>query len=271
MKNVTSAPQRFLLIKCGGSIINDNVELTILLNNIALLKQHGFSIVIVHGGGPDITRLCNELKVASSFVNGQRVTSLEVLAVTQMALLGQINCNLVHKLNMAGVSAIGLSGHDANLLIADFINREELGYVGRIKRVNADLIHSILKLGLTPVIAPIGVDAIGNSYNINADLVAADVACALLVDKLILLSDIDGFYLDSADKNSKVSQLSSQQIQQMLCAGTISGGMIPKLMACERAVCGGVPSAHIINGRNPEGMVSLAHDIAAIGTTIIRE
>lgn len=260
--------QKSILIKCGGSIINEIEELTILLDNIAALKQQGFDIIIVHGGGPDINRLCKELHVESLFVNGQRVTSLEVLEITQMALLGKVNCNLVHRLNMAKVPSIGLSGHDVNLIIADFINKSEMGYVGKVKKVNTNFIYSLLDLSITPVIAPIGVDDNGNTYNINADLVASAVAVALKVDKLVLLSDIDGFYQDFNDKTSLVSQLSVSQIDHMLSANQIGGGMIPKLTACSSAVKHGVGSAHIINGNKPDGIISLAHGHKTIGTTI---
>lgn len=260
-----------ILIKCGGSIINNTEELTILLDNIALLKQQGFSIVIVHGGGPDITRLCKDLKLESQFINGQRVTSYEILEVTQMALLGRVNCNLVHKLNMSGVAALGLSGHDMSLIGAEFIDKQNMGYVGQVTQVNTNLLYSLLSLDITPVIAPIGVDNEGNSYNINADLVAGAVARELKVDKLVLLSDIDGFYLDFKDKNSLVELLDTKQIADMLAKSEINGGMIPKLTACEIAVGNGVKSAHIINGNNPHGLITLATTNKTVGTTIVRK
>ncbi|HLX55140.1 MAG TPA: acetylglutamate kinase, partial [Aquella sp.] len=166
-------------------------------------KKEGFSVVIVHGGGPDITQLCNKLNIESEFVNGQRVTNRDILDATQMALLGKINCNLVYKLNLAKVDAIGLSGHDVNLINADFENQQELGFVGKINKINCNFLMKLLSLGITPVIAPLGVDTSldceeynGNTYNINADLVAAEIAKALKAHKLILLSDIDGFYGD---------------------------------------------------------------------------
>ena len=275
--NQPNKNQHIILIKCGGSIINNTLELDILLDNIATLKKVGLSVVIVHGGGPDITKLCNKLNIKSEFINGQRVTSKDVLDATQMALLGHINCNLVYKLNLAKVEAIGLSGHDVNLINAEFINQQELGFVGKINHINVNFLMNLLNLGITPVIAPLGVEAnvgcdefSGNIYNINADLVAAEIAKALKAHKLILLSDIDGLYRDINDPNSLVTELSTHEILQMLAQNKISGGMIPKLTACEIAVTGGVSTAHIINGNQPHQLVAVVTDAnTTIGTTIL--
>jgi acetylglutamate kinase len=260
--------RELLVIKCGGSIINNTNELGILLDNIAILKSHGFDIVIVHGGGPDINQLCTKLDIQSQFVNGNRVTSKEVLEVTQMALLGKVNCALVHKLNIIKVPSIGLSGHDVNLIEATFVNQNELGFVGQVEKINIDFIHKLLGFGITPVIAPIGVDNNGNCYNINADIIAGEIANVLNAYKLILLSDIDGFYRDFKDKNSLVDILTTSEISDMLDKNMISGGMIPKLKSCVIAVNGGTNSAHIINGNHPHGLISITSN--PIGTTIIK-
>lgn len=258
-----------LVIKCGGSIINNIKELDILLNDVATLKKNGFNIVIAHGGGPDINELCSKLNIKSEFKNGNRVTSKEILEVTQMALLGKVNCGLVQKLNMINIKSIGLSGHDANLIKATFINKDELGYVGQVQSINVDLINKLLELDITPVIAPIGIDDNGNCYNINADIVAGEVSSAVKAQSLILLSDIDGYYSDFKDKSSLVKQLTTGQINQMLASNTVHGGMIPKLASCEIAVRGGAKSAHIINGNHPGGLISVTIGQNPVGTTVI--
>lgn len=243
---------KILVIKCGGSIVNNQKELQILLDNIAKLKSSGYKIVIVHGGGPDINKLCNDLHVESKFVDGLRVTTEDVLNVTQMALLGKTNNNLVYKLNLSGINAIGLSGHDNNLLIAEFTDKEKFGFVGDVKTVNTKLILDLLNLDLISVIAPLAVDHQGNTLNINADLVAAVVAANLKAEKLILLSDIDGYYSDYKDKTTLVARLSSGEIEKLLYIDkSVAGGMIPKLASCLNAVKGGVDTAHIVNGNIP--------------------
>lgn len=258
-----------LVIKCGGSIVNNQKELQILLDNIGKLKKYGYKIVIVHGGGPDINKLCNDLNVESKFVDGLRVTTEDVLNVTQMALLGKTNNNLVYKLNLSGINAIGLSGHDNNLLIAKFTNKEKFGFVGDVKTVNDGLILDLLNLNLTPVIAPLAIDNEGNTLNINADLVASVVAASLKAEKLILLSDIDGYYSDYKDKTTLVQRLSSNEIEKLLYVDkSVAGGMIPKLASCLNAVKGGVVTAHIVNGNTPNIILDVMQK--SIGTEIIR-
>lgn len=272
INNTINSKQRVVVIKCGGSIINDSSELNILANSIANLKKDGFQLVVVHGGGPEITGLCKRLNIQSSFVNGYRVTSKEVLDATQMALLGITNSQLVYQLNRANVTSIGLSGHDANLINADFMNEEELGFVGEITHINTTLLLNLLNMGITPVIAPLGVDSgpNGNTYNINADLVAAEVAAALKAYQLVLLSDIDGFYSDINNPDSIIKLLTVNEVTTMLQTDKISGGMIPKLTACNVALAGGASSTHIINGKQPQQLTAIVNNPnAGIGTTII--
>lgn len=262
---------KILLIKCGGSILNNACELESLINNIAKLKQSAYQVVLIHGGGPDINQLCHALNVGSSFINGLRVTTSAVLNIIQMALLGKTNNNLVHKLNLAKIEAIGLSGHDANLLNADFINEATMGFVGNITQVNTKLIAQLLNLNLLPVIAPLAVDTKGNVFNVNADLVASAVATALNAHMLILLSDIDGFYLNYPDKSSLITKLTSSKLEQLIdTAGAVSGGMIPKLTACLTAVNANVNSAHIINGNTPNAILDIIEKPYSIGTTVVK-
>ncbi|MFN7094165.1 MAG: acetylglutamate kinase [Burkholderiales bacterium] len=259
-----------IVVKCGGSIINNQAELASLIQDVATLKSQGFTIVIVHGGGPDITDLCQALAISSNFVNGLRITNDDVLAVTQMALLGKTNNNLVYKFNLANIPAIGLSGHDATLLRADFVNQSQLGYVGKVTQVNGALVQNLLALGLTPVIAPLGVDHLGNTFNINADFVAAEVAVALGAEKLVLLSDIDGYYQNFHDKTSVIPLLKDSQIEHLIATQQISGGMVPKLMSCLTAVQAGVKSAHIVNGNRPQSLINAVTSEHPHGTTVIQ-
>jgi acetylglutamate kinase len=263
---------KILVIKCGGSIINNQEELHGLINNILQLKKSEYKIVLVHGGGPDINQLCNDLHIKSEFVDGLRVTSEEVLTVTQMALLGKTNNNLVYKLNLAGVTAIGLSGHDNNLLIAGFTNKDKFGFVGDVKKVNTKLIFDLLALDLTPVIAPISIDGTGNTLNVNADLVASVIASNLKANKLILLSDIDGYYANYKDKNTLVAKLTVAEIEQLLYVDkNIAGGMIPKLTSCLDAVNGGVNSAHIVNGNTTNAILQTVLHPHDIGTIVLKD
>lgn len=263
---------KILVIKCGGSIINNQEELHGLINNILQLKKSGYKIVLVHGGGPDINKLCNDLQIKSEFIDGLRVTTEEILTITQMALLGKTNNNLVYKLNLAGINAIGLSGHDNNLLVAEFTNKDKFGFVGNVKKVNTKLILDLLNLDLLSVVAPLAVDGAGNTLNINADLVASAIAASLKANKLILLSDIDGYYEDYKDKNTLVAKLTVTEIEKLLYFDkSVAGGMIPKLASCLDAVKGGVNSAHIVNGNTRNAILQTALHPHSIGTTIVTD
>lgn len=260
---------KILVIKCGGSIVNNQKELQILIDNIAKLKSSGYKIVIVHGGGPDINKLCIDLNVESKFVDGLRVTTEDVLNVTQMALLGKTNNNLVYKLNANGINAIGLSGHDNSLLVAEFTDKDKFGFVGDVKTVNTKLIIDLLNLDLISVIAPLAIDQKGNTLNVNADLVASVVASSLKAQKLILLSDIDGYYSDYKDKTTLVAKLTSSEIEKLLYIDkSVAGGMIPKLASCLNAVAGGVNAAHIVNGNTPDIILDLMQK--NVGTEVIK-
>lgn len=271
MQTLQKIHQAPLLIKCGGSIINNVDELSKLLQDLIQLKALGYPIILLHGGGPDINQLCAQLNLTSTFSQGLRVTTAEILAVTQMALLGKTNCGLVHKLNQNNILALGVSGHDANLLIADFIDQDKLGYVGEIFAVNTPLLDNLLNLGIIPVIAPLAIDKKGNTLNINADLAAAAVAVAMKAQQLILLSDIDGYYANYPDPTSLVKILNTLEVAQLLAdSTTVSDGMRPKLSACLNAVNGGVSLAQIVNGNLAQSLLTAVQNPLQIGTSIIK-
>lgn len=256
-----------IVIKCGGSIIND--ELNNLIENIAQLIKMEYKVILVHGGGNDIKALSDALNLKSNFINGLRVTTSETLEVAKMVLLGKNNVNLVHKLNTASISALGLSGHDINLLVAEYIDQENLGFVGEIKQVNTSFLNLLLEQGIVPVVAPLAIDNSSNTLNINADLAASKIAASIGADKLLLLTDVDGLYTNYADKNSLVSLITDIELNALLKhSNEINGGMIPKLNACIEAVNDGVNSAHIINGQH--NFLEAITDINSIGTKITK-
>ena len=220
-------------------------------------------------GGPDISQLCEKLSVKTSFVNGLRVTSKEILDITQMALLGQTNATLVQSFNLNNIPAVGLSGHDINLLIAEFVDQESLGYVGKIVKVNGDFLKLLLANKILPVIAPLVIDGNGNTFNVNADMVAAAIAISIKAKRLILLSDIDGYYANFPDKDSLVKFLSKSEVQAILDRPEkVIEGMKPKLTSCLEATSNGVISAHIINGKVAQGLIKVIEFPNSIGTTI---
>lgn len=271
MQTLQKIHQAPLLIKCGGSIINNVDELSKLLKDLSQLKALGYPIILLHGGGPDINQLCAQLNLTSTFSQGLRVTTAEILAVTQMALLGKTNCGLVHKLNQNNMLAVGVSGHDANLLMANFIDQDKLGYVGEIFAVNTPLLDNLLNLGIIPVIAPLAIDKKGNTLNINADLAAGAVAVAMKAQQLILLSDIDGYYANYPDPTSLVKILNTLEVAQLLAdSTTVSDGMRPKLSACLNAVNGGVSLAQIVNGNLAQSLLTAVQNPLQIGTSIIK-
>ena len=271
MQTLQRIHQAPLLIKCGGSIINSVDELSKLLKDLSQLKALGYPIILLHGGGPDINQLCAQLNLTSTFSQGLRVTTAEILAVTQMALLGKTNCGLVHKLNQNNMLAVGVSGHDANLLMANFIDQDKLGYVGEIFAVNTPLLDNLLNLGIIPVIAPLAIDKKGNTLNINADLAAGAVAVAMKAQQLILLSDIDGYYANYPDPTSLVKILNTLEVAQLLAdSTTVSDGMRPKLSACLNAVNGGVSLAQIVNGNLAQSLLTAVQNPLQIGTSIIK-
>ena len=266
-KNLSA--KKLLVIKCGGSILNNLAELNELISGVSGLIKRGYAILVVHGGGPDINQFCTALHLESSFIKGLRVTTPAILEVTQMALLGKTNANLVHKFNQHQLPALGLSGHDLSLLTAEFMDRNNLGYVGSITRVNTKFLQELLSMGILPVVAPLAVDGEGNTLNVNADLAASAIASAMQAEKLILLSDIDGYYAAYPDKNSLVAVLSSTQVRALLATpGAVDSGMHPKLTACLDAVNNLVTMAHIVNGNTPQILTAVIG--SQVGTTVIK-
>ena len=256
-----------ILIKYGGSAQTSGELKEKFAQDIALLQTVGIKPVIVHGGGKSITNLLNKLNIQSSFIDGQRVTTKEVMRIAEMVLSGEVNKEIVSLLNFKGAKAVGVSGKDANFLSAVPKDSEKFGFTGVIKEVNPLIINKILNDGFVPVIAPIANGcSIGHpGFNINADLAASKIAVAINARKIIFLTDTPGV-LDK-DKNL-IQTLTINQAKELKQNGTIVGGMIPKVDACIEALKGGVKKAHIIDGRIEHSLLLEIFTSSGIGTCI---
>ena len=254
-----------VVIKYGGNaMINDELKEKVM-QDITLMKYVGIRPVIVHGGGPDITGFLKKVGKQSEFVSGLRVTDEETVEIAEMVLDGKVNSEIVNLLNRRGVRAVGLSGKDAGLIQArkkmatvyegESAKKVDIGYVGEVERIDTGILEDLLENDYIPVIAPIGVGQDGESYNINADYVAAEIAGALNAEKLLLLTDIEGIYKDYHDKSTFISTLTLAEAKKYIKDGTISGGMIPKVEACLCALEAGAGKTHIIDGRLDHSLI----------------
>ena len=270
-----------MVIKYGGNaMINEELKAKVI-QDICLMKYVGMRPVIVHGGGPEITGFLKKIGKQTEFIAGLRVTDAETVGVAEMVLVGKINSEIVSLLNNYGAKAVGLSGKDASLICAEKHLAEvyddeqaepklvDIGYVGDVAKINTDILNTLLDQGYTPVIAPIGVGTDNESYNINADYVAGEVAGALQAEKLILLTDIEGIYRDYNDKDSLIETLTREDAMAMIREGAIAGGMIPKVESCIRAIDGGAQKTHIIDGRLPHALILEVFTKRGIGTEVI--
>lgn len=266
-----------LVIKYGGNAMESEELKTGFARDIVLMKAVGINPVVVHGGGPQIADLLKRLNIESRFIEGMRVTDEQTMDVVEMVLGGQVNKDIVNLINSHGGSAIGLTGKDARLIrarklkvthqAADMQQPEiiDIGQVGEVASVNTELLNMLVQGDFIPVIAPIGVGPNGESYNINADLVAGKVAEALHAEKLMLLTNIAGLM----DKEGNVlTGLNTAQVDELIADGTIYGGMLPKIRCALDAVQGGVNSAHIIDGRVPNAVLLEIFTDHGVGTLI---
>lgn len=249
------------VIKYGGSIMNNKASQNAFIEDIFYMRQIGINIVIVHGGGLEISKWLNKTGTQSKFVKGLRVTDEKTMEIVEMVLSGKVNKDLASKLSIKGVNAVGLSGRDGNLIKAKkkylFDNDKviDIGYVGEVVKVNFQLLNNLLMNGIVPVISPVGYDSEGNKYNINADYAASFVSSALNSEKLIILTDIEGIYMDINDKSSLISCINIGEIKQYINEGIINGGMIPKMECCIEAIENGTESVHLIDGRCEHSLI----------------
>jgi acetylglutamate kinase len=250
-----------VVVKVGGNAIDQRKEETLL--DIVLLRYVGMLPVLVHGGGPEITALSDRLGIKSEFRNGLRVTDAATMDVVKMVLTGKVNPDIVATLNRLGGQSVGMSGEDGPSIIAEKLD-EDLGFVGRVTQINAEPITALLERGYIPVLASVGLGYDGQAYNINADTVAAEIAVALNAAKLILMTDVPGI-LDA--RGEVVNELNREGATRLISEAVVSGGMIPKLEACLRAL-EAVPKAHVVDGRVPHSLLLELFTEAGIGTMV---
>ena len=257
---------KVVVIKYGGNaMINEELK-DAVMHDIVMLKLLGMKPVLSHGGGPGINKMLEKLAIPVQFINGLRYTSEDTMRVVEAVLVGQVNTELVGFINRLGGKAVGLSGVSGDIYHCHK-RSEELGYVGDIDYVDPTAINAMLDAGYIPVVAPVGTDGQGNTYNINGDTAAGKLASALGAEKLILLTDIEGLCNDIKIRDV-ISYLNIKDVQMLKDKGTIAGGMIPKVDCCVQAIEEGVKSVHIIDGRKPHSVLYEAFTAEDLGTTI---
>lgn len=264
--------QRFhgetVVIKYGGAAMTDEGLKAAVMGDIALLHYVGIKPVVVHGGGAEITAMCDQLGIKTEFVKGMRVTDAETMRVTEM-VMGQIGKGIAHLLGEKGAPAVGLSGKDGGLLRArKFEGEADWGLVGDIEAVAPELIQTLLRERFVPVITPVAPGASGETYNINADVAASAIAAALGAVKLLLLTDVAGIYRDLKDKESFIPALRASEAEALIAEGIVDRGMIPKVRCCVDAVRFGVGRAHIVDGRTPHAILTELFTDRGCGTMV---
>jgi acetylglutamate kinase len=259
-----------IVVKYGGNAMIDEMLKEQVMQDIALLRYVGIRPILVHGGGPEISALMKQMGHEPTFVGGLRVTDAATMEIVEMALAGKLNKGIVALLNRQGMQAVGLSGKDANLIVARKMQspQGDLGFVGEIMRVNARLLHLLADEGFIPVVCSVAIGEDGQTYNVNADHAAGAIAAETKAAKLIVLTDVEGLYADFDDKSTLISEMNVARAKAMLASGAAEKGMIPKLEACVTAIEGGVERAHLIDGRTPHAIMIELFTDSGIGTMI---
>lgn len=258
-----------VVIKYGGGAMTSDALKESIASDIVLMKLVGISPVIVHGGGPEITALMNRLDLPVEFVDGLRKTTSETMDIVKMVLVGKVNKDLVSLINRHGRLAVGLSGDDGGLILArKKEHKQDLGFVGEIENINTQVLLDLIADDYIPIIASIGGDNKGASYNINADTVAAEIAGAIKADKIIFLTDVEGLYRDFGQEHTLISALTHNECKEMIKTEKLKGGMVPKVQGCVRAIEEGVQRAHILNGTVPHALLLEIFTNEGVGTMI---
>jgi acetylglutamate kinase len=257
---------KVIVVKYGGAAMDKAALTRPFAEDVSLLRSSGIKSVIVHGGGPQVTATAERLGIATTFVDGIRVTDAETLDVATMVLAGKLNTEVVASLVSGGVPAVGLTGVDGGLLLAERRTAPDLGFVGEVVQVNAGVVHTLLERGFVPVVASIAVDETGQAYNVNADVVAGELAMALGAEKLVYLNDVPGVV---GPNGELLSELGVQQCVDLLGSpGVIAGGMIPKLESAVAALKAGVGRVHLVDGRVEHSLVLELFTPEGIGTMV---
>ena len=262
--------RKIIVVKYGGSAMVDEDLKRNVIEDVVLLKLVGFKPIIVHGGGKEISKWVAKSGKEPKFVQGLRVTDEETMEIAEM-VLNKVNKSLVSLVQGLGVKACGISGKDGGMLhvVKKTANGEDIGYVGEVDKVDPTIIHALLKDDFLPVICPIGFDDDNHAYNINADDAACAIARAVSAEKLAFLTDIEGVYKDFDDKDSLISELTTDEARELLSTGTIGGGMLPKLNNCIDAIENGVSRVHILDGRIAHCLLLEIFTNKGIGTAIL--
>ena len=264
--------RKVIVVKYGGSAMVDENLKKRVIEDVTLLKLVGFKPIIVHGGGKEISRWVSKVGMEPKFINGLRVTDEPSMELAEM-VLGKVNKELVQMVESLGVRAIGLSGKDGGLLnvTKKYSNGEDIGYVGEIQKVNADILWDLLDKDFLPMVCPIGLDDSFHTYNINADDAACAIARAMNAEKLAFLTDIEGVYKDPNDPSTLISELQISEAKEFIEKGYIGGGMLPKLNNCIDAIENGVSRVHILDGRIPHCLLLEIFTNKGIGTAILKD
>ncbi len=278
--------QRFkgktFVVKFSGKVTEDKENLASLAEELALMHQVGIRLCVIHGGGKQLSELAQKLGVVQTVIEGRRVTDDDTLELAKMIFRGKINTEILAELRRRGIEAVGLSGIDGGVVsavrrppkdVTDIATGEtatiDFGHVGDIVEVKSRLINILLENDYMPIISSLGADDDGKIYNINADTVAAEIAVSLKAEKLILMSDVNGIYLDANDEGTKISRLTGVEAARLICDGQATGGMIPKLQSLISLLDRGVSSAHIISGTNRNALLSEVFTDSGTGTMIV--
>lgn len=261
--------RKIIVVKYGGSAMVDEELKKRVIEDVTLLKLVGFKPIIVHGGGKEISKWVGKVGMEPKFINGLRVTDAETMEVAEM-VLGKVNKSLVQHVEELGVRAIGISGKDGGLLKVEkkYSDGKDIGFVGEVKEVNAQILYDLLEKDFLPIVCPIGLDDEFQTYNINADDAACAIARAMKAEKLAFLTDIEGVYKDPEDPSSLISELWVEEAEKLMAEGYIGGGMLPKLQNCIDAIENGVSRVHILDGRIPHCLLLEIFTNRGIGTAI---
>ena len=264
---------RTIVVKYGGNAMTDDDLKVAFAEDIAFLRFAGFKPVVVHGGGPQISRMLDKLDIKSEFRGGLRVTTPEAMDVVRMVLVGQVQRELVGLINQHGALAVGLSGEDAGLFTAEPTNtvvdgeEVDLGLVGEVARVRPEAVLDLIEAGRVPVVSSVAPDVHGLVHNVNADTAAAALAVALGAEKLLVLTDVEGLYRDYGNSDDLIQEISPEALGEML--PTLDAGMVPKMRACYEAVTGGVPRATVVDGREPHSVLLEIFTDEGVGTQVL--
>mgnify|MGYP005839945991 FL=1 len=261
---------RMIVVKYGGNAMLDDDLKKSVVRDVVLMHYVGMKPILVHGGGPEISAVMKKVGKEPTFVDGLRVTDAETMEIVEMVLAGKTNKGIVSIVNSMGARGVGLSGKDANLIVAEKTAGEvDLGFVGKVVEINTGILTDLLEHGYIPVVSSVAIGPGGESLNVNADHIAGDIAAGVRAAKLMMMTDVPGIYEDFSDKSTFISELTVDAARQMILDGKIDRGMVPKVEACVAALAGGVERAHIIDGTMPHSLLMETFTDTGIGTMIV--